>query len=167
MTFTFYCLGKVKLWDAIFYGVAQFVGATAGVIIATLLLLGAPGDSTVRYAATLPGMYGTDVALIAEVAISCVLMLTVLFVSNHKKLSRYTPYFVGTIYAILITLETPLSGMSMNPARTFGSAVRGRYWNALWIYLLAPTPGRLVAAEIFLWVRGGVGPHLCQAPSRQ
>lgn len=159
MTFTFYRLGKVEFWDAIFYGVAQFAGATAGVVIATSVLHGAPGNPMIRYAATLPGMYGTGVAFIAEVVISCVLMLTVLFASNHKVLSRYTPYFVGTLYAILITLEAPLSGMSMNPARTFGSAFQGRYWHALWLYFLAPTLGMFIAAEFFLWVRSGIGPY--------
>jgi len=104
-------------------------------------------------------MYGSGVAFIAEVAISFALMLTVLFASNHAVLSRYTPYFVGALYAIFITLETPLSGMSMNPARTFGSAFRGRYWHALWVYFAAPTLGMLVAAELFLWVRGGIGSY--------
>jgi aquaporin Z len=159
MTFTFYHLGKVEFWDAIFYGVVQFAGATAGVAIATALLLGAPGHPTIHYAATLPGMYGAGVAFIAEVAISFALMLTVLFTSNHNLLSRYTPYFVGALYAIFITLETPLSGMSMNPARTFGSAFLSRYWHALWVYFLAPILGMLVAAELFLWVRGGIGPY--------
>ena len=159
MTFTFYRLGKVEFRDAIFYGVAQFAGATAGVIIATFLLLGAPGDPTIRYAATLPGIYGAGLAFIAEVVISFALMLTILFASNHNSLSRYTSYFVGTLYAIFITFETPLSGMSMNPARTFGSAFRGRYWHALWVYFLAPILGMLVAAELFLWVRGGIGSY--------
>jgi aquaporin Z len=159
MTFTFYRLGKVEFWDAFFYGVAQFAGATAGVVIATLLLVGAPGNPTIRYAATLPGVYGPGVAFIAEVAISCALMLIVLFTSNHKLLSRYTPYFVGALYAIFITLEAPLSGMSMNPARSFGSAFRARYWHALWVYFLAPTLGMLVAADLFLRVRGGIGPY--------
>jgi len=159
MTFTFLRLGKMAFWDAIFYGVAQFAGATAGVVIATVLLFGAPGNPTIRYAATLPGIYGIGVAFAAEVVISFVLMLTVLFVSNHNSLSRYTPYFVGALYAIFITLETPLSGMSMNPARTFGSAFRGRYWHALWLYFVAPTLGMLVAAEFFLRMRGGKGPY--------
>src|SRR5260370_27874374 len=100
MTFTFYRLGKMEFWDAIFYGVAQFAGATAAVAIATALLLGAPGNPTIRYAATLPGMYGPGVAFIAEVAISFALMLIVLLASNHTTLSRYTPYFFGTLYAI-------------------------------------------------------------------
>jgi aquaporin Z len=82
-----------------------------------------------------------------------------LFASNDNVLSRYTPCFVGVLYAIFITLETPLSGMRMNPARTFGSAPLGRYWHALWVYFLAPTIGMLVAAELFLWVRGGIGQY--------
>ena len=159
MTFTFYRLGKVEFWDAIFYGIAQFAGATAGVVIATSLLLGAPGNPAIRYAATFPGRYGAGVAFIAEMTISFGLMLTVLFASNHAVLSRYTPYFVGALYAIFITLETPLSGMSMNPARTFGSAFRGRYWHALWVYFAAPMLGMLLAAEFFLWVRGGRGAY--------
>src|SRR5262245_41484691 len=159
MTLTFYRLGKMDFRDAIFYGVAQFAGATAGVIIATFLLLGAPGNPTIRYAATLPGIYGAGVAFAAEVVISFVLLLTVLVASNHNVLSRYTPYFVGALYAIFITLETPLSGMSMNPARTFGSAVRGRYWDALWLYFMAPTFGMFAAAEFFVWMRGGIGPY--------
>jgi len=158
MTFTFFRLGKVEFWDAIFYGVVQFAGATAGVAIATSLLLGAPGNPAIRYAATLPGVYGAGVAFVAEVSISVVLMLTVLLASNHTTVSRYTPYFVGALYATLITLETPLSGMSMNPARTFGSALLGSCWHALWVYFLAPTLGMLVAAELFLLIRGGIGP---------
>jgi aquaporin Z len=159
MTFTFYRLGKMEFWDAIFYGVGQFVGATAGVAIASALLLGAPANSMIHFAATRPGMYGPGVAFIAEVAISFALMLTVLFTSSNNLLSRYTPYFVGALYVIFITFETPLSGMSMNPARTFGSAFRGRYWHALWVYFLGPTLGMSLAAEVFLRVRGGVGPY--------
>jgi aquaporin Z len=80
-------------------------------------------------------------------------MITILFVTNDKRLAPYTPYFVGALYAIYIVLETPLSGMSMNPARTFGSALRAGYWHAIWIYFIAPTLGMFCAAEVFLRVR--------------
>jgi len=83
-------------------------------------------------------------------------MTTVLFASNRETLARYTPYLVGALYATFITFETPISGMSMNPARTFGSALRAGYWQALWIYFVAPTLGMLGAAEAFLWARGDV-----------
>jgi len=159
MTFTFYRLGKTYSWDAVFYGVAQFGGAAAGVAIATCLLHGVLGNETVRYAATLPGKYGNGVAFVAEAIISFCLMITVLFVSNHAPLARYTPCFVGALYAVFITFETPLSGMSMNPARTFGPALQSWYWHALWVYFLAPPLGMLVASEVFLWARGGFGPY--------
>jgi len=155
MTLAFYRLGKIDFWDAIFYGVAQFAGAVAGVAIATLLLAGAPKHPAIRLAATLPGMYGVLAAFVAEIIISCMLMLVVLFASNHTPLWRYTPFFVATLYAIFITFEAPVSGMSMNPARTFGPALVGRYWHDLWIYFLGPSAGMLIAAELFLLARDG------------
>ena len=159
MTFAFYRLGKLRPWDALFYGVAQFSGATSGVALATFLLRGAPGDGTVRYAVTAPGVYGAAIAFAAELVISLILMITVLLVTNHERLARYTPYFVGSLYAVNITFETPLSGMSMNPARTFGPAAYAGYWHTLWIYFIAPTLGMLAAAETFLRFRRGVGPY--------
>lgn len=159
MTFAFYRLGKIRPWDALFYGVAQFSGATSGVALATFLLRGAPGDVTVRYAVTAPGVYGAAVAFAAELAISFILMITVLLVTNHERFARYTPYFVGSLYAVNITFETPLSGMSMNPARTFGPSVYGGYWHTLWIYFIAPTVGMLAAAAVFLRARHGAPPY--------
>jgi aquaporin Z len=70
----------------------------------------------------------------------------------------YAPYFAGAI-AIYVTFETPLSGMSTNPTRTFGSGLHAGYWHALWIYFVAPPLGMLVAGEVFLRARGGVAPY--------
>jgi aquaporin Z len=158
ITFTFYRLGKVELWDALFYTSAQFLGAILGVTIAKYALRGALGHDPIRYAATLPGMYGSTIAFFAELTISFGLMITILFVSNREILARHTPYFVGALYTIFITFETPLSGMSMNPARTLGSAFFAGHWHTLWIYFVAPTLGMLAAAEVFLQARDGVGP---------
>jgi aquaporin Z len=159
MTFAFYRLGKIRHWDALFYVVAQFSGATSGVALATFLLRGAPGDGAVRYAVTAPGVYGSSVAFSAELAISFILMITVLLVTNNERLARYAPYFVGSLYAVNITFETPLSAMSMNPARTFGSAAYGGYWHTLWIYFIAPTVGMLAAAAIFLRASHAAPPY--------
>jgi aquaporin Z len=159
ITFTFYRLGKVARWDALFYGVAQFLGAVSGVVIATYMLRGAPSNDAVHYAVTMPGIYGGAGAFVGELTISFILMGTILFATNRETLARYTPYFVGALYAIFVPLEAPLSGMSMNPARTFGSALPAGYWHELWIYFIAPTLGMLVAAELFLRIRGGVPPY--------
>ena len=127
--------------------------------LATYLLRGAPENSAVRYAVTVPGVYGEVGAFVGELTISFVLMITILFLTNRVTLARYTPYFVGALYAIYITFESPLSGMSMNPARTFGSAFRASYWHALWIYFIAPTLGMLAAAEVYLRTHRGIGPY--------
>lgn len=150
ITLTFYRLGNVAGWDALFYVAAQFCGAVAGVTAATYLLHGAPANPAVRFAATEPGVYGSSTAFVAEFVISFVLMLTILSVSNRDKIARNTPYFVGALYVIFIAVESPLSGTSMNPARTFGPALYGGYWHTLWIYFVAPTLGMLVASEGFL-----------------
>jgi aquaporin Z len=158
MTLAFYRLGKLELWDMLFYGGAQFLGALTGVAVAAHVLRGALGNAAVHYAVTAPGVYGDVVAFVAEVMVSFVLMTTILFVSEHEHLARYTPYFAGALVAICFVFEAPLSGSSANPARSFASAIFASYWHALWIYFTAPPFGMLAAAEAFLFLRGGVGP---------
>jgi aquaporin Z len=74
-------------------------------------------------------------------------------VSNHSKISRFTPYFAASLVATYITFEAPFSGMSMNPARTLGSAFPAHMFYALWIYFTAPPLAMLIAAEFY--VRAG------------
>src|SRR5713101_7937746 len=153
MTLTFFRLGKLEPWDAFFYVTAQFVGGISGVAIASLLLGILVAHPSVNYAVTRPGPLGLIVAFVAEVLISFVLLLTVLTVSNNKKLARYTGLFGGMLIASYITFEAPLSGMSMNPARTFGSAFIARSFDALWLYFVAPPIGMLAAAEVYVRLR--------------
>jgi len=117
-------------------------------------LRGALRDPSVNYVATLPGAPGAGVAWAAEAAITFVLMLVILGVSNHPRLNRFTGLAVGTLVAAYITFEAPLSGMSMNPARTLASALPPALWSDLWIYFTAPPLGMLAAAQVYL-VAGG------------
>jgi aquaporin Z len=150
ITLTFLRLGKVAPWDAVFYVLAQFAGGVAGVAIAGLLLGRIAAAPTVGYAVTTPGPWGVGAAFAAEVAISFLMMTMVLNVSNTPAIARYTGLIAGCLVATFITLESPLSGMSMNPARSLGSAVPAQVWTALWIYFTAPLIGMLAAAEVFL-----------------
>jgi len=155
VTLTFLRLGKIAPWDAFFYILSQFIGATLGVILASAVLgKMLIANPSVNYVSTLPGNGGTNIAFIAEVIISFGLMLTVLIVSNNKRMNRYTAFFAGALVAIYITFEAPISGMSMNPARSFGSAFTARIWHAMWIYFLAPPIGMLLASEVFLGFKG-------------
>jgi len=65
----------------------QFLGAIGGVALPRYVLRGALGNHAVRYAVTLPGVYGSTVAFVAAMAISFFLMITVLFATNHKRLA--------------------------------------------------------------------------------
>jgi aquaporin Z len=99
-------------------------------------------------------MRGTGIAFIAELGISFLMMTMVLNVSNSARIARFTGVIAGALVATYITLESPLSGMSMNPARSFASAFPGRIWNSLWLYFTAPPIGMLLAAEVYLRLRG-------------
>jgi aquaporin Z len=145
-TFTFLRLRKIPIWDAFFYIVAQFTGAAFGVMAVESVLHAQLVDPAVRYVATVPGESGYIVAFATEFLISMLLM-SILHVSNHARLSRFTGIFAGALVALYITIEAPFSGMSMNPARTFGSAFASGIYDGFWIYMLAPTLGMLAAAE--------------------
>jgi len=153
VTLTFFRLGKIDAWDAAFYILFQFAGGIAGVVLASLLLGNLLRDHAVNYAVTLPGPRGATNAFIAELLISFILMSTVLTVSNSKRLSRWTGLFAGVLVATYISFESPISGMSMNPARTFGSASVAQLWTSLWIYFTAPPLGMLLAAQIYKSVK--------------
>jgi len=160
VTLTFFRLGKVRQADAAAYVMAQFVGAVAGTGAAVLLIGPAVRDPGVNYVATLPGMAGAGVAFGAELLISFGLMLAVLLVSSRPGLARFTGLVAGGLVALYITFETSVSGMSMNPARTTGSAVFAGVWTGLWLYFTAPPLGMLLAAELFAR-SGGAGRRFC------
>jgi aquaporin Z len=155
VTWTFFRLGKINASDAAFYTLFQFAGGIAGVLLASLALGQLLAHQSVNYAATLPGPDGPIVAFFAEILISFILMSVVLTISNTKRLARWTGMFAGALVATYITIESPISGMSMNPARTFSSAVGAHVWMSLWIYFFAPPVGMLLAAEVYKLVNTG------------
>ena len=154
-TLTFWRLGKVETWDAVFYPLFQFAGGLAGVIIPQIIFGGLIAHPNVNYVTTVPGPSGEALAFAAEVLITFILISVVLRVSNVERLARYTGLFVGALVATFISVEAPLSGMSMNPARTLASALPAGVWRALWIYFTAPPIGMLLAAEVYLRLKGG------------
>jgi aquaporin Z len=154
VTLTFWRLGKVGSWDAIFYVVAQFAGAVVGVLVAAVLLGEYIRHPSVNYVATLPGDYGAPLAFGAELLISFGLMSVVLTVSNTPRLARFTGLFAGAMVATYISIEAPLSGMSMNPARSFAPACVAQLWSGLWVYCVAPPLGMLMASEVYIRLKG-------------
>ena len=160
-TLTFFRLGKVAREDALFYAAAQFAGALGGCLVAGALLSGFVRHPSVGFAMTQPqrGPGGLARACAAEVGIAFLLMTVVLAVSNDPRTNRFAGLAAGACVALFITFEAPLSGMSMNPARTFGSAAGANVYASLWIYFTAPLLGMLLAAEAFVRARGARAVH--------
>jgi aquaporin Z len=147
VTLTFLWLRKIAPIDAAGYVLAQFAGALAGIAIATVALAGLPAHPSVNYAATVPGSAGLAIAFGAELLISFVLMSVVLRMSNTPHLARFTGIGASLLVATYIIVEAPVSGMSMNPARTLGSNLFASLFSAIWIYFVAPPVGMLLAGE--------------------
>jgi aquaporin Z len=152
VTLTFLSLGKVTPRDALFYIGGQFAGGVAGVLLSSWIF--GPRLARVQYVATVPGPGGPWVAFAAEFTISFLLITIVLHVSNSRRFSRFTPYVAGLLVATFISVESPLSGMSMNPARTVGSALPSGIWTAIWVYFLAPALAMLSAGQLYRHWRG-------------
>ena len=153
-TLTFFRLGKMKRCDAAFYVLSQFMGGALGALAASAALSTWVTHPAVNYVVTAPGYAGAAGAFCAETVIAFFLMAVILYVSNHPRWHNLTGICAGLLVAAYITFEAPLSGMSMNPARSFASAVPAHQWTALWIYFTAPVIGMLLAAEVYLRIRG-------------
>jgi aquaporin Z len=153
-TLTFYRWGKVEPWDAVFYMLSQFTGGVLGVLVSSALMGATLAHRDVNFAITRPGERGEAVAFVSEVLITFLLMTVILHASNSHKYARFTGLAAGILVMLFITLEAPLSGMSMNPARSFASDFVGMQWNGIWIYFVAPVIGMMTAAEVFVRTRG-------------
>jgi aquaporin Z len=160
VTLTFLRLGKIQPWDAAFYITAQFIGGVGGVLLAKLALRGIIAHPSVSYVTTVPGPAGAGVAFPAEAVIACGMMFMVLSVTNTPKLARFTGLFAGALVFLYITFEAPLSGMSINPARTAASAVPSGIWTSGWIYFTAPVLGMMLAAQLYGFLNGS-SPRAC------
>jgi|HubBroStandDraft_5_1064220.scaffolds.fasta_scaffold177477_1 aquaporin Z len=154
ITLTYFRLGKITLWDAAFYVFFQFIGGVLGVAVAATIFRSSLSKPAVNYLVTVPGRYGTAAAFFAELFMAAVLMGVVLVLSNRAYLASYVSYFVGVLIALYAFFFAPVSGFSINPARTAGSAFFAGVWTAGWLYFVAPLLGMLTAAEIYLRVAG-------------
>jgi aquaporin Z len=150
VTLAFFSLGRVAPLDALYYALAQCAGGLLGVLAAWLVLGDAFAQPPVRFIATVPGPAGVGVAFIAEAIAAGGLMLAILIVMSRARWARYTGLLAGALVAVLVTLEAPLSGMSINPARSLASALPSGIWTAIWIYLLAPCLGMWLATRVYL-----------------
>lgn len=147
VTFGFWIMGKMKPPIAASYIIAQMAGAVLGCL--PLLVWGSTGRS-VAFGATVPGKgYTVWAALAGEIVTSFCLAATLFIFIGYRKLRHYTPAAIPFLYAIMVPLETPISGTSTNPARTFGPAIISGEWSGWWIYWIGPLLGAFLSVVVF------------------
>jgi aquaporin Z len=136
------------------YCATQLVGATLAALLLRALF-GRVGD----LGATLPHL-GARVSLVMEIVLTFLLITVILgTVSNHKLVGHVAALAVGGTIALDGLFAAPISGASMNPARSFGPDLVGGQMGTFWVYLVGPVTGALLAVLIAWLLRGGTSKH--------
>jgi aquaporin Z len=133
------------------YWVAQF----AGTICAALFLQGMFGDVSAggNYPIAKPG--GDWRSLVMEIVLTAILVSIILnTATGHRSIGHNAAIAVGSTVALLGLFASPISGASMNPARTLGPDIVGNDYTGWWVYIAGPVIGALVAVAIIGAVRG-------------
>ncbi len=148
VTLAFWVQGKMHRQDLIGYISAQFVGAILGVTL--LAVVWRDRAASIKNGMTLPGSaYSSWMAFGAEVSITFLLVLLIFIFVSSTRLMRWTPLMTWFVVAIMVWLESPVSGTSLNPARSFAPALVTPLWKDQWVYLIAPPLGSLLAVMAF------------------
>lgn len=149
VTFGFWWKGQVETRDALAYAAAQIAGATLGVFV--VAMIGGAYAQSVQLGITLPGAgYTPLIAFIAEIIITFMLVALILFCVNNQRFAMKTPYLAGALVAFLVFVEAPISGTSLNPARSFAPSLLTNKYTDQWLYWLGPPLGALLAVLLFV-----------------
>ena len=144
VTLAFWSVGRLPVSEVIPYIVAQCVGALAA-SFALAAALGPVG----KLGATLPAV-SLGAAFGVEWLLSFGLMLVIMAVATDRRTADgFAPLAIGLTVGFCALMGGPLTGASMNPARSLGPAFVGHLWQGHWIYWLAPVTGMWMAAHVY------------------
>jgi aquaporin Z len=148
LSLAFWLQGKMHPHDLVGYLASQLLGAVLGAGLAVLIWR--ERAARVHNGVTAPGMgYPIWGILLIEMGLTCLLVLaTFLFLSSHR-LMHWTPLMTWLLVAFIYWLVAPISGSSLNPARSFGPALVSWFWRDQWVYDVASPIGALLAVGLF------------------
>jgi aquaporin Z len=141
---------RTSTQDAIGYILAQVVGAVAAGAVVVIVA----GQAAVAAGVTKPGGGVTEIgALILEIVLAAGFVLVIL--TSTKRAPMLAPLAIPLTLVAIHFAAAPLSGASVNPARSIGSALLGGDLGALWIYIVAPIIGAVGGWALFRVIDGG------------
>lgn len=144
--------GRMSAKDMAVYWVAQILGAVAGAALIGLIAktgftnLGANG-----FDAGSPGGYGLHAALIFEIVFTAIFVVVILGVSGDQKHGAFAGLAIGITLAVIHIVGIQVTGVSVNPARSFGPALLqgGEALSQVWVFFVAPAVGAVLGALLF------------------
>lgn len=148
VTLAFLLLGKLTPCSAAAYAAAQVAGAVTGTLLA--LVIWGRYAASVHLGVTVPAIGGPAASVGAEIIMTFLLVTLILNFVDRARLMPFTAAAAGLLVAVLVFTEAPVSGTSLNPARSFGPALVSGTWSGLWVYLVAPPIGAVAAALLYL-----------------
>ncbi|GAB3909684.1 aquaporin Z [Larkinella knui] len=158
ITISMLVAGKIKAGEAIGYIVAQFVGATLAAGLLYLIQSGAPGFMMKEWALGSNGWgpgylaaYNTTSAFVTEAVMTFVFLLVIFKTTSKWGNSSMTGLAIGLTLVLIHLVAIPITGTSVNPARSFGPAIfaGGLALKQLWLFIIAPIVGGIVAAIVW------------------
>ncbi|MCD6011775.1 MAG: porin [Flavipsychrobacter sp.] len=150
--------GKIKMGDAIGYIIAQFVGATAGAGLLYIILQGNPAFAMGEWALGANGWgpgylgsYNMVSAFISEAVLTFIFLFVIHAVTSKAGNSTMAGLAIGLTLVLIHLVGIPVTGVSVNPARSFGPAIfaQGLALQQLWLFLAAPVLGGILAAIVW------------------
>ena len=140
--------------DAVVYIAAQLLGASAG----AFLLLAAWTDAPADLGATVPSV-DAGTALLYEAVMTAFLMFVIIAVATDTRaVGAGAAIAIGGTVGLDAVFGGPVTGASMNPARSFGPALAAGEWHDFWVYVLGPVLGAVLGAFAYQSVRDGKSP---------
>ncbi|MFM9995415.1 MAG: aquaporin [Phycisphaerales bacterium] len=146
-------IGKQSGKQAAAFILAQLLAAACGAGLWQLVLgPGTANADAVKLGATIGSLTvagDTPAVLGIEVVLTFALMVSILMGTVDERAHKLGGFTIGLTVAACILAAGPLTGASMNPARTFGPALCGRHWDMHWVYWAAPLLGATAAALVY------------------
>ena len=143
--------GRMSLKDMGLYWVAQFLGALGGRLIGLIAQTGFADLGQNGFGAGSPGGYGMHAALIFEVVMTAIFVVVILGASGDQGTPAFAGLAIGITLAVIHIVGIQVTGVSVNPARSFGPAVLegGEALSQLWLFFAAPAVGAVMGALLF------------------
>ncbi len=163
VSFGAFLSGRMTVNEMLMYWIAQFLGALAGAAILYAIASGQPGFAMGEYALASNGWgvsgsgeaygggFSMTAALIFEIVMTFLFVLVILGSTQAKAPSQFAGLAIGLTLAVIHIVGIQVTGVSVNPARSFGPAVfaQGAALQQLWLFIVAPLAGAAIAGLLF------------------